>query len=173
MAERSANDESARMRRLNEVLWPVIGHDLPRDVFRRIDATFDSVGAPETWTDDTERRMQFMTHVLDGLEAAYYHRDRIESIEREIVTTLRESFPDGSPPASAAARTPKISHEWIAYLNASRRTLEYLARAVSVCFGRSTDRIKRLANDVSAANRRNWRVRSCRHATTLRRAFRT
>jgi hypothetical protein len=151
MGKPQVPDEFAEMARLQKLLWPIIGHELPREVFQRLDAPWDLVGPPETWSPERERRMGFATHVFDGLEAAFYHRDRIESIERALVKTLRAEYSGGPNGQSASARTPTISHEWVAYLNASRRTLEYLARAVAECFARNTDKIKRLASTVSGA----------------------
>ena len=150
MSDAALPDEFAELTRLHDLIWPIIGHDLPEHVFRRLDATFDVLGPPETWTAETERRAGFLIHVFDGMDAAYYHRDRIESIEREIVATLRANYSAGTHGQSASTRTPVISHEWIAYLNASRRTLDYAARAVSVCFRRSAG--------ASGMSQRTWRA---------------
>lgn len=152
MSDRPLPDEYAGMASLREVLWPVIGHDLPDPVDRRLVAIFEVVGERETWSQETQRRMGFPWYVFAGLEAAYYHRDRVESIEREIVETIRANLPTVKHGSTSWTRTPRISYEWIAYLNASRRTLEYLARAVSECFDGSTDKIKKLANVVSNAD---------------------
>ena len=133
------------------MLWPIIGTDLPTDVFRRVHATYDVLCEPEDQSEETQRRVGFLLHVADGLEATYYHRDRIEAIERDIVATIRGSFSQGPHGQTSSTRTPKIGHEWIAYLNASRRTLEYLARAVAECFARNTSKIKSLAKTVAGA----------------------
>jgi hypothetical protein len=134
-----------------EVIWPIVGYDLPPDIQRRLLDADRVVGEPQTWSDETRRRMQFLINVQDGIGAAYYHRDRIEAIEREIVTSIRAHFSAGQEGQTSSTATPKLSFEYIAYLNAARRTLEYVARAVSVCFDRNTEKIKRLASAVADA----------------------
>jgi hypothetical protein len=145
-------DQLADSRRILEVLWSVVGCEVPADVQQRLTGVLDLAGEPDTWAEETVRRMSFAIHVLDGIEAAYYHRDRIEEIERGIVRELRAaSSGEGMEIRSFTARLPRIDHEWIAYLNAARRTLEFLARAVAECFGRNTDRIKKLAGALTDA----------------------
>ena len=163
--------DAADALRRHDLLWPIIGTDLPTEVFRRVDATYDVLGQPEGWSEETQRRVGFLLHVSDGLEAAHYHRDRIEAIERDIVATIRANFSEGPDGQTSSSRTPKISHEWIAYLNASRRTLEYLARAVAECFARNTSKIKKLASTVDGAKPTDLSAEVVRECESVERRF--
>jgi hypothetical protein len=171
VTDHPADEFAEGMRMHHESLWPIIGSDLPSEIFRRIDGTYAVLGEPESWSDATQRRVGFLLHVSDGLEAAYYHRDRIEAIEREIVATIRAKFTPGPHGQTFSSRTPKIGHEWIAYLNASRRTLEYLARAVSECFVRNTSKIKSLANAVDDAKPTDLAAEVARECANVERRF--
>ena len=82
-------DQLADSRRLFEVLWSVVGCEVPAGVHQRLTGALDLAGEPDTRAEETRRRLNFAIHVLDGIEAAYYHRDRIEEIERGIVRELR------------------------------------------------------------------------------------
>src|SRR4051794_20308129 len=48
-------DEFAHALRHFELLRPVITTDLPSDVFARLNAAYDVLGEPETWSDETQR----------------------------------------------------------------------------------------------------------------------
>lgn len=50
---------------------------------------------------------------------------------------------------------PVVGHEYVAFLLAARRTLEYLARAVSSCFERDVYNIKKLGNALKDAKPHN------------------
>jgi hypothetical protein len=128
------------------VVWPIVGYDIPPEIHRRILDADRILGERDTWSEETARRMRFAVSVHDGIAAAFYHRDRIEEIEREIVKAIRAEISVGREGQTSSTATPKLSFEYVAYLNASRRTLEYLSRAVSVCFDRNTDKIKKLGN---------------------------
>lgn len=131
-----------------ELLWPIVGNDLPGEVSDAIFAELDRLGAPETRSADTQKHTERLLLAREGLLAVYYHRDRIELIERTVVERIRGALPDvGLPPgASATTRMPVIAHEFTAYLLAARRTLDYLTRGVGSCFDRpSVYKITKLA----------------------------
>ena len=130
----------------------VVDNALPDDVEASISRTFDRLDSPIFWSEARAWRMAQLTHVQDGLLAAYYHRDRIETVERQIIQSLRDAYPKAPKRGgTASTRMPVISHEYIAYLLAARRTLDYLARGVSACFGRDVRRIKRLGTGLGDA----------------------
>ena len=144
-------DEFAR-RALNlyELTWPVVGNDLPAGAHQRILGPLERLGDPRDRPEASIQRTRRIVNVFEGVLAAQYHRDNIERIELELVRRLRNAFPDGSWPegGSASLSLPVIDHEYIAYLFAARRTLDYLAQAVSVLFGRHAHSIKNLASDL-------------------------
>jgi hypothetical protein len=141
--------------KLHSVVWDVVGNDLPEDLGRRLMAELARLGDPAERTEETADRVERLLHVRDGLLAAHHHRDRIEVIEREIVRALRDAYPSGREPGgTASVRMPVVAHEYIAYLFAARRTLDYLALGVSACFGRKVYSIKDLAKGIADATPR-------------------
>jgi hypothetical protein len=132
--------------KLHALLWPLVGNDLPETTDRRFFGLLDGLGDPRERSTDTNRKVERLLHVRDGLLAAHYHRDGIERIEREIITRIRQSGPSLVRPGSTASlRMPIVGHEYVAFLLACRRTLDYLALGVATCFDGDTYRIKKLA----------------------------
>lgn len=123
--------------RFFDLIWAVVGNDLPREVHERVVGPLDRLGDPAEYGEETGRRVHRMMDVREGLLAAQYHRNNIERIERELVRRVRETYPEGSVPpgGSASSRMPVVAHEYVAYLLAARRPPDYLAQAVSACFG--------------------------------------
>jgi hypothetical protein len=137
-------------RRFHDLTWSLVGNELPDEVWPRILGPVRRLGEPDELPAESNRRSDRIMNVYEGLLAAQYHRDHIERIEVELVRRLREAYPEGSRPGggSAAMRMPVVGHEYVAYLFAARRTLDYLAQAVSVLFGRWVHSIKNLATDL-------------------------
>jgi hypothetical protein len=148
-----------------QLLWPVIGNSLPTDVSNALWRELDRLGTgvrvvgrdeiPSEATRKHSARLQ-LTH--QGLLAAYYHRDRIESIETEVIRRIRAAPPEIlGPGATASGRMPVVGHEFVAYLLAARRTLDYLARGVGSCFNESSVyKITSLAPAVANLPPANW-----------------
>ena len=68
------------------LLKPLVLNDLPLSTDQRLFALLDRFGDPRERSEDRKRKVQRLLLTRDGLLAAYYHRDRIESIERAIIT---------------------------------------------------------------------------------------
>jgi hypothetical protein len=138
------------------LLWPIVGNDLPPAVQEAISAELERMGPPADWSQTTSEHSERLLLSRAGLLAAYYHRDRIASIERAVIDRVRDaSPPDLLPGASASVRMPVISHEFVAYLLAARRTLDYLARGVATCFDRPRAyRITKLVSTLADARPR-------------------
>lgn len=154
MAERDAHesrpDDREHALKFFDIVWSVVGNELPGEVHDRVLGPLDRLGNPREQQEETIRRVQRTMDVYEGLLAAQYHRDNIKRIEVELVRTLREEYPEGSvlEGGGASARMPVVAHEYVAYLFAARRTLDYLAQAVSAFFGRRVFSIKDLAGDL-------------------------
>ena len=154
MPERDETDGVGQIigpgRKFVEHIWPLIGNELPSEVHERILGPLDRLGDPEERAEESIRRARRIVDVHEGLLAAHYHRDNIERIEVELVRRLREVYPEGSAPegGGVSAVMPVVAHEYMAYLFAARRTLDYLAKAVSALFGRWVHSIKDLAGDL-------------------------
>jgi hypothetical protein len=119
------------------LLWPIVGNDLPHEVHSAIFAELERLGEPRTRSEPTRERVERLLLAREGLLAAYYHRDRIESTEKAVISQIRDAFAADLPPgATSSTRMPVLSHEFVAYLLAARRTLDYLARGVGACFNR-------------------------------------
>jgi hypothetical protein len=136
--------------KLHDLIWPVIGNELPIEVHDRLVGPIDRLGDPRERSEDSIGRTQRIFNVYDGLLAAQYHRDNIERIEVELVRRFREAYPEGSRPGvgGVSSLMPVVAHEYVAYLFAARRTLDYLAQAVSVLFGLRVFSIKDLARSL-------------------------
>lgn len=157
---------------LHDLLRTLVRNDLLQSTDRRFFAVLDRLGDPRQRSDQTNRRVERLLHIRDGLLAAQYHRDRIESIEREIVKRVREAAPaPWRPGSSASIRMPIVSHEYVAFLLACRRTLDYLARAVATCFARDTYRIKRLAPALADAGPPDLAAQAIRRCADLQSDF--
>lgn len=90
-------------------------------------------------------------HVFSGLDAARYHADRLALIERELLQAMHDHYEwmGELSDHTVSARVPRLDHEYIAFLNAGRRTLEYVSRSVGHGFGIRTGSIRKLAKGVS------------------------
>jgi hypothetical protein len=154
VADDQINDDSvAAGRQAFELLWPVVGNSLPQRVNAALLVELRRLGEPQSWSSATKLRSERLMLSHAGLLAAYYHRDRIEEIEREVVRRIRSAWPRGRPPGtSMSLAMPVLGHEFVAYLLAARRTLDYLARGVATCFNRpSVYRISKLSSGLADA----------------------
>src|SRR4051812_18098249 len=93
----------------------------------------------------------------EGMLAVQYHRERVSVIERETFERVREAFPDpwNGSETFISIKMSTLGFEYVAYLNACRRTLDYLALAVASLFLRQGGSIKGLAKTVTAAEPRD------------------
>jgi hypothetical protein len=62
-------DQLADSERLSQILRSVVGCDVPAHVHQRLTGALDLAGEPDTWAEETIRRMNFANYVLDGIEA--------------------------------------------------------------------------------------------------------
>ena len=133
------------------LLWPVIGNGLPTGISNAFFREIGRLDLSAVGSEATRKHHERLILTYQGLLAAYYHRDRIESIEREIVRRIRAAPPEIlRPGATASGRMPVVGHEFVAYLLAARRTLDYLARGVGSCFNQSSVyKITKLASAVA------------------------
>jgi hypothetical protein len=139
---------------LFSAVWPIIGNEPPPDVHGAFRAELDRLGEPSSWSERTAERNERLLLSSEGLLAAYYHRDRVAGVERQVIEAIRALPPESLPPAggSTTMRMPVLAHEFVAYLLAARRTLEYLARGVGACFDRpSVYKITKLASALGDA----------------------
>lgn len=123
-----------------ELLWPAVGNFLPVDISKAFMREVGRLDGPAVQSEQTQKRRDRLMLTYQGLLAAYYHGDRIASIETDVIQRVRaapvkEMLPRGG---TASTRMPVLGHEFVAYLLAARRTLDYLARGVGSCFNQSS-----------------------------------
>lgn len=95
------------------------------------------MGDPTAWPASTQKHSERLLLAYQDLLAAYYHRDHIERIASKILRAIRDASPAGlAADATSSMRMPIVGHEFVAYLLAARRTLDYLARSVASVFER-------------------------------------
>ena len=130
-----------------ELLWPLVGNDLPRHIDTTFFAHLDRLDAPSTRSEVIHVHAERLLLTYRGLLAVYYHRDRIESLETAVVQRVRASPDLLATGQTSSMRMPVLGHEFVAYLLAARRTLDYVARGVAACFNQYTVyKIKNLAS---------------------------
>ncbi len=109
-----------------ELLWPLVGNDLPSHIDSAFFDQLARLGAPSARSELTQTHAERLLLTYHGLLVVYYNRDRIESIETSVVRRVRASPDLLAPSHTASTRMPVLGHEFVAYLLAARRTLDYL-----------------------------------------------
>ncbi|HEX4033582.1 MAG TPA: hypothetical protein VHX66_03980 [Solirubrobacteraceae bacterium] len=149
----SKPDPTARLRAM---LGPLIGVEHPQsfeNCFLAMLAPFQDASRA---CDEGRRRNDLVVNVWEGMLAVRYHRNAVERIELETIRRVLDEFtpPWEGPETSISIKMSTLGFEYVAYLNAARRTLDYLARGVAACFSRQGGSIKALAKTLTDAEPR-------------------
>lgn len=135
-----------------------IGFDVPDSVkmkFKIVKVKADSLnrltiegGSDRDWLTKFKGSIE---NVNDGLAASYYHLSNVEKLEQKVISIAFEELPIIKSPKGcciAMDNSEKLGFEYIAFLSALRRTLEYLSVSVGAFFKQETHKFSSLAKSI-------------------------
>ena len=136
--------------RLRNAIVPFIGVEPSAGFQKQFEAMLAPMQEASGHCDRSRHCNDRIVNVWEGMLAVQYHRNEVERIIRETVDWVRVEFGESwsGREISISIKMSTLGFAYVAYLNAERSTLDYLAKAIAVCFGQQHSTITKLTKTI-------------------------